>query len=84
MLFHKLRHIQTDQCLGGVEQLRREHLDKLGLADAGRADEDKGRGTATGADLHATAADRGGDGLDRLLLSDHLLAQCLFKVGQAS
>ena len=38
MLFHIFRHIQTDQCLGGIEQIFRKGLNQLGLAHAGRSD----------------------------------------------
>ena len=82
VLFHELRHIEADERLRGIEQLFRKHAHKLGLAGAGGADEDERGRAAARVDLHAAAADGGGNSLDGLLLPHDVLAQLFFQVGK--
>ena len=61
-----------------VEQEFGERLGQLGLADAGRAEEQEGAERAVGVlQAGAGAADGGGDGLDRLGLADDARADRL-------
>ena len=73
MLFHKLGHVETDQRVGRVEEVLRQLLDKLGLADARGADKDEAHRLVLGRDAHAVAANGGGNSLDSLVLTDNVL-----------
>ena len=83
VLLHVLAHVDAHH--GGlvVEQERGERLGQLGLADAGRPQEDE-RADRPVRVLQAGARtpDRRGDGLDRLALADHALGQRLFHAQQ--
>ncbi len=83
MLLHKLGHIQSDEGLRRVEQVGGQLFDQLGLAYAGGADKDEGHRLALGADAHTAPPDGGGDGVDRLILTDDVLLQPLLQLGQA-
>src|SRR5699024_2301816 len=74
---------QPYEALGGVEQIRGEALDQLGLAHAGAADEDEADRLALGLQTHAAALDGGADGVDGLVLADDVLAQALAQLAQA-
>ena len=66
-----------------VEQERGERLGELGLADAGRAQEDERADRPVGVlQAGARAANGRGDGLDRLALTDHALGQRLLHAQQ--
>ena len=66
-----------------VEQEFGERLGQLGLADAGRAEEQEGAERAVRVlQARAGAADRGGHGLDRILLADHAGADQLLHLQQ--
>ena len=73
VLFHKLGHVEPDERVGRVEQVLRQLLDKLGLADAGGADKDEADRLVLGRDAHAVAADGRSDSLDSLVLTDDVL-----------
>ena len=83
MLFHELRHVQTNQGFRGVEEVFRQPLHQLRLAHAGRTDEDEGHRLALGGDPHPVAADGGGHRGDGLILAHHVLLQPVFQLGQA-
>ena len=70
VLFHEFAHVQANQRLRLIEQLFGQDFHEFRLADARRADEDKRRRAAAGADLDAAAADGRGNGRDGLLLAD--------------
>ena len=66
-----------------VEQERGERLGQLGLADAGRAQEDERADRPVGVLQAGARAPHGGrDGLDRLVLADHALGQRLLHAQQ--
>ena len=69
-LLHKLGHVEADQALGRIEHIGGKLLDKLRLADAGGADEDKAHGLALDLQPDAAAANGGADGIHRLVLAD--------------
>ena len=73
VLFHKLGHIEADERVGRVEEVLRQLLDKLGLADARGADKDEAHRLMLGRDAHAVAADGRSDSLDSLVLTDDVL-----------
>ena len=83
MFFHIFRHIQTDERVGRIKQVERQLFDQLGLADAGRTDEQEGRGLTLGTDAGACAADRSADGIHRLILSDDMCLEAAFHIPQA-
>ena len=78
-----LGHVEPDQCVLGVEQVLRQRLGQLGLADPGRSDEDE-RADRPGRILEpgASAADRVGHDADRVGLADHPVVQLLLDVQQ--
>ena len=82
MLFHILRHIQTDQRLRRIEQLVGEHFNQLRLSDTGRADENERCRSASCGHLDAAALDRTGQCGDGFLLSDDMRAEMRFQVAQ--
>ncbi len=71
VLLHIFRHIEPDQRLGRVKQVVCKGFDQLGLADAGRADEQEGHRLFLGADARAGTADRGANRVNRLILPDN-------------
>ena len=73
MLFHKLGHVEADQRVGRVEEVLRQLLDKLGLADARGADKDEAHRLVLGRDAHTIAADGRSDSLNSLVLTDDVL-----------
>ena len=81
---HELAHVDLDQGVLAAEHELGEGLGQLGLADAGRAQEDERADRALGI-LQAGpgAADGLGDDVDRLLLADHALVERLLHVEQA-
>ena len=82
VLLHKLGHIQTDQRVGGVEQVLRQALDQLGLAHAGGTHKDEADRLMLGADAHPVAADGGGHGLHRLILAHDVLLEPVLQLAQ--
>ena len=84
MLFHELGHIEADERVGRVKEVLCELLDKLGLADARRTDEDKAHRLVLGRDAHAVAADGRGDRFDGLVLTDDMLFEALVELAQAA
>src|SRR4029079_2523868 len=67
-----------------AEEELRERARKLGLADAGRTEEDERAGRALRIlDARAGAADRLRDGDDRLVLADDALVQLLLHLDEA-
>ena len=84
MRLAELGHVDPDQRLLGREQPLRERLDQLGLADAGRAEEQEGaeRAVALG-EADAGAADRVRDDLDGVVLADDALVQVGLELVQA-
>ena len=83
VLLHVLGHVDADHRVLGVEHELGERARELGLADAGRAEEEEGADRAVGVlQAGAGAADRGRDGLDRLVLADDALVQALLHVDE--
>ncbi len=84
VLFHVFRHINADHGVFIAEHGFRERLGQLGLADAGRAEEQERTDRALGvAQADTAAADRLGDCGDRFVLADHALVQRILEVQQA-
>ena len=83
VLLHVLGHVDADDRLLGVEHELGQRPGELGLADAGRAEEEEGadRPVRVG-EPGARAAQRVGDRLDRLVLADHPLVEALLHVDQ--
>ncbi len=78
----QLRHVEPEQPVGAAEQHAGQGLGGLGLADAGRADQQVGAQRLVGitqAGLHGQ--DRVRHRLDRLGLAGHLLGQLAHQVG---
>ena len=73
VLFHKLGHVEADERVGRVEEVLRQLLDKLGLADARGADKDEAHRLVLGRNAHTVAADGRSDSLDSLVLTDNVL-----------
>ena len=74
VLLHELAHVDADQVIFGVEQERRQRLAQLGLADAGRAEEQERTVRPVRVrQTRARTADRIGHRADRLVLADHAL-----------
>ena len=73
VLFHEFRHIEADERVGRVEEVLRQLLDKLGLADARGADKDEAHRLVLGRNAHTVAAYRRSDSLDSLVLTDNVL-----------
>ena len=83
MLFAILAHVDANDCLLVVEQEFGEALGQLGLANAGRAEEQERTGWAIRiADAGLGAANCIADYLYRALLTDQALAQLGLKVQQ--
>ena len=84
VLLHVLRHIETDHGLFVTEHGFRKRLAQLGLAYAGRAEENE---RADGAILIFQADSAAADGLcngrDGFVLTDDTLVQRIFKMQQA-
>ena len=82
-LLHVLAHVDADQRGLVVEQELGERAGGLGLADAGRAEEqERADRPARVLEPGPGAADRVGDGLDRLVLADHPLVEPLLHVDE--
>jgi hypothetical protein len=83
--FHELRHIQLDQGIFAAEHEARQRLGQFGLANTGRAKEDKGANRAARVfETSARAADSLRDGLNRLILADDVLRSSLPSAAGAS
>ena len=81
VLLHVLGHVDAHHVLFGVEQRRGERLGELGLAHAGRAQEDERADRAARVlDARAGAQDGVGHALHGLVLADHPLVQHLVEV----
>ena len=79
----ELAHVEADH--GGlvVEQRRRERLGELGLADAGRSEEEeRADGPVRVAHAGAVAAHRLRDGGDGVVLPDHAIVQLVLEGGE--
>ena len=71
VLLHVLGHVDADDRLLGVEHELGQRPGQLGLADAGRAEEEEAADRPVGVgEPGARAAQRVGDRLDRLVLAD--------------
>ena len=80
---HVLGHVQPQQGIVVVEQVFGERLGQLGLAHAGRAEEqERANGSLGIAKSRARAPDGVRDGDDGLVLVDHPSVQRLFEVQQ--
>src|SRR5450759_52782 len=76
VLLHVLAHVERDERLLGPEQERGQHLRKLRLPDAGRAEEDeRSRGAVRVLQAGTSAADGARHGGDGLVLADDALVQ---------
>ena len=83
VLLHELRHVDTHHRLFGVEQELGERLAQLGLAHAGRAEEQERAVRPVGVrKTGARTPDRIRHGTDGLGLPDHALGQLLFHAQQ--
>ncbi len=83
VLLHVLGHVDADHRVLGVEHELGERPGELGLADAGRAEEEERADRAVGVlEAGARAAQRVGDGLDGLVLADDALVQALLHVDE--
>ena len=83
VLFHIFRHVEPHERVRRVEQVERELLDQLGLAHAGRADEQEGRRLALGADARARAADGRADRVHSLVLTDDVRLETVLHAFEA-
>ena len=83
MLFHKFRHIQANERFRRIKQFTGKQLNKLGLAHARGAHENKGCGTLLHRKLDAAAADRRRNKIDRLILPDKMCFQAILHADQA-
>ena len=82
-LLHVLAHVDPDHRVLVVEQELGQGARQLGLADAGRAEEqERADRPARVLEPGARPADRVGHGLDRLVLADHPLVQPLLHVDE--
>ncbi len=82
--FHELGHVELDQGVLAAEHELGQGLGQLGLADAGRAEEDEGTDRAARVlQAGARPPDGLGDGLDGLVLADDGLLELLFHFEQA-
>ena len=78
-----LAHVDTGNHVLVVEEIFRESLGQLGLADTGGTQEDKRADWAAGVVEACTRAAHGiGDGADGLVLADHAIVQFLLEVEQ--
>ena len=83
MLLHVLGHVDPDHRVLGVEHELGERAGELGLADAGRAEEQERADRPVGIlEAGAGAPQRRGDRLDGLVLADHPLVQALLHVDE--
>ena len=80
---HVLAHVDADEVVLAVEERRGQGLGELGLADAGRPEEDERADRPPRVlDAGAGADDGVGDQLDRLVLADHALVEDLLQAQQ--
>ncbi len=78
-----LRHVDANHRALVVEQILGQRARQLGLADAGRAEEDERADRAIRiGEARTRAQHRFGDGVDGFVLPDHALVQLLFEVQQ--
>ena len=83
VLLHELAHIDADQVFLRIEEEGGQGLAQLGLADAGRAEEEEGAVGAIGiGQAGARAANGIGDEAHRLVLADDALVQAVFHAQQ--
>ena len=83
VLLHELRHVDSDHRAVVVEQEARERLGELGLADAGRAEEqERAHRPVRILQARAGTADGAADRRDRLPLADDPLAERLLHMEQ--
>ena len=84
VLLHVLRHVDADHRVLGVEHELGQRAGQLGLADAGRAEEQERADRAVGvaAGRRASGAARCADRGDRLVLADDALVQALLHVDE--
>ncbi len=83
VLLHVLRHVDADHRVLRVEHELGQRARQLGLADAGRAEEQEVADRAVGvAEPGARAAQGVGDRLDGLVLADDALVQALLHVDE--
>ncbi len=76
VLFHELAHVDADHGVAAVEQELGQRLAQLGLAHAGRAQEqERAAGPVRVGQAGTRTAHRVGDDLDRLFLAHHPLMQ---------
>ncbi len=84
ILFHVFRHVDAHHRAFVPEHGLGQRLAQLGLAHAGRTEEEKGTdGTVRVLEPRARPADGTGDGADRLLLPDNALMQRILQAQQA-
>ena len=80
VLLHVLAHVELDQRGLVTEEQLGKRLGKLGLAHAGRAEEDERPARALGVlEAGTGAADRSRQGVDRVVLADNPLVQILLE-----
>ena len=77
MLFHEFRHIQPNQRVHRVKQVVGKALDQFCLTDTGRTDENKGYRLSLGTDAHTVSANRPGNRIHRLVLTNNVLLQAV-------
>ena len=83
VLLHVLGHVDADHRVLAVEHELRQRAGQLGLADAGRAEEQERADRAVGVgQAGPRAAQRVGDGLDGFLLADHAQVEALLHVDE--
>ena len=80
MLLHVLRHVDSNHRVLAVEHQFSERASQLCLADAGRAEEEKGADRAVWIlKPGARATQRASDGGDGFVLADYALVQAVFE-----
>ncbi len=82
VLFHKLRHIQANQGVGGVEKVRGQLLHQLRFPYTGGAYKNEAYRLVLGGDAHPVPANSGGDSRDGLILANDMVFQALLKLAQ--
>ena len=83
MFFHKLGHVDAHHRIVAIEHKVSQRFAQLGLTDTGRPQEQERTNRAIRIGQPRTAtADGIGDGLNRLVLTDHALMQILLHTQQ--
>ena len=77
MLFHILRHIQTDQVIHTVKQVIGQLLDQLCFSHTGGADKNEGNRLLLGADAHPVPTDGPGYRIHSLILTNNMIFQAV-------